>query len=234
MKLLLLGAAGPVAAAAIRSLEPFHTLRLTDIRPMQTAHEFRVVDVTDPAQVEAAAAGMDAIINLTVVRPDPVAAFAVNTRGAYNVARAAVAHGIRRVVQTGPTHHFVDYSGDSEITEACPLRPGVSLYAMSKYLGLEILRAFAYEYDLEVPCLLFALFREPDEPGFVHSFTISWRDSGEAIRKAVEVKRLPSPFEVFNIVADLPHRKYLNDKAKRILGWQPQDDFRAAWDRTLA
>jgi nucleoside-diphosphate-sugar epimerase len=50
----------------------------------------------------------------------------------------------------------------------------------------------------------------------------------------VEVKRLPSPFEVFNIVADLPHRKYLNDKATRILGWQPRDDFRAAWDRTLA
>ena len=33
---------------------------------------------------------------------DPVEAFRVNTLGAYNVIRAAVECGIRRVVQTGP------------------------------------------------------------------------------------------------------------------------------------
>ncbi|NLC55631.1 MAG: hypothetical protein GX774_02190, partial [Armatimonadetes bacterium] len=49
---------------------------------------------------------------------------------------------------------------------------------------------------------------------------------------AVEVERLPSPFEVFNIMADLPYRRFLNDKAKRILGWQPQENFRVCWERT--
>ena len=62
----------------------------------------REVDVTDFDQVLAATRGMDAVINMTVMRHDPVEAFRVNTLGAYNVIRAAVECGIRRVVQTGP------------------------------------------------------------------------------------------------------------------------------------
>src|SRR5690606_17259527 len=97
-------------------------LRLTDIRPIAAIaaegkpqspgaplprvlgapHEDRVVDVADLAQVVAAAEGMDAIINCTVVRHDPVQAFRVNVLGAYHVMQAAVTHGIRRVVHTGP------------------------------------------------------------------------------------------------------------------------------------
>lgn len=233
MRVLILGAAGPVAQAAIRAMEPYHALRLADIRPMATRHEFRTVDITDPGQVEEAAQGMEAIVNLTVNRYDPVEAFNVNTWGAYNMMRAAVKHGIRRVVQTGPTQHYLDYYGESEVTEACPLRPGIGLYTLSKYLGQEICKAFAYAYGIQVACLLFSQFADPKDGRPIHSFAVSWTDSGEAIRRAVEVEHLPRPFEVFNIVASLPQRRYLNDKARTLLGWEPKDDFRQAWDRTL-
>ena len=36
MKVLILGAGGPVAAAAIKALEPYHTLRLTDINQLES------------------------------------------------------------------------------------------------------------------------------------------------------------------------------------------------------
>src|SRR5918997_1719577 len=121
-KVVIFGAGGPVGAAAARSLREHYTLRLTDIRPiaeiaaagrpqspgaplpevLPAPHECRVVDVTDYAQVLDAARGMDALVNCTVVRPDPVLAFQVNLIGAYNVAKAAVEVGITRIVHTAP------------------------------------------------------------------------------------------------------------------------------------
>ncbi|GIT18198.1 MAG: hypothetical protein CM1200mP39_10040 [Dehalococcoidia bacterium] len=45
---------------------------------------------------------MDAIINLSVLRPDRKLAFDVNARGCYNMMIAAREHGIRRLINTGP------------------------------------------------------------------------------------------------------------------------------------
>ena len=79
-------------------------LRLTDLEPFETSHEMIPVDVSDPDAVIRTAEGMDAIVNLSVLRPHRQIAFDVNTMGCYNMMRAAVAHGIRRVINTGP--HF--------------------------------------------------------------------------------------------------------------------------------
>jgi hypothetical protein len=49
------------------------------------------------------------------------------------------------------------------------------------------------------------------------------------MRRAVMVPDLPRPFEPFHILADLPHGKYLNAKAKGLLGWQPRDDLAQFW-----
>ena len=61
-------------------------------------------------------------------------------------------------------------------------------YIHSKYLGQEICRVFAEHYDLEVPVLLFCALYNPDvvESGY-DQFTISWADTGRALRRALEV-----------------------------------------------
>src|SRR5262249_26346029 len=134
--------------------------------PLGEPHEMREVDVTDLDQVLAACEGMDAIVNCTVVRPHPVEAFRVNCLGAYNVMRAAVAHRIRRVVQTGPQQVTMDRPGgywwDFGLPDDVPPRPGSLLYSQSKYLGQEVCRIYAEEYDLEVPVLLFSRFLNPE------------------------------------------------------------------------
>jgi len=260
-RVVIYGAGGPLAAVTTEALARDHQLRLTDVRPLdeiiaenkpqspgapfprllEPPHESRVVDVTDPDQVVEAARGMDTIVNCTVVRPHSVMAFRVNTVGAYNVMRAAVECGIRRVVHTGPqmvTMHFPPgYWYEFGLPDDVPPRPGANLYALSKYLGLEICRIFAEEYDLEVPTLLFSSFVNPSEPApeplGVFPFSISWEDAGEAMRQAVRVPDLPRPLELFHIVADLPHRKFSNDKAKRLLGWQPRDRLASHWLRAF-
>lgn len=252
-KVVVFGAGGPVAAAAAQELKSTYTLRLTDLRPLEeiaregkpqseyaplpvpldAPHENRMVDVRDYAQVEAACEGMDAIVNCTVLRHDPEDAFHVNTWGAYNIARATVRHGIRRLVHTGPQMVAltpeVGYWGDEEVPGNAPPRVGTHLYGHSKFLGQEILRVFAEYYGLEVPVLLYNIFVTPDKPFGMDQFAVSWRDSARALRAALEVACLPTPYEIMNISADLPHGSFLPDRAEELLGWKPLDDLHQNW-----
>lgn len=263
--IVVFGAGGPMAAAAVQELAPHYRVRVSDVKsiadiiaagprkdqrpdvpmpiPLGAPHDERVVDVTNAEQVMAACEGMDAIINCTVIRHDVVGSFRVNANGAYNVMQAAVAHGIRRVVHTGPFQMGMEgpigYTWDDWIVDDVPQRPGhaMNTYLHTKYLGQEIARIFAEHYQLEVPSLFFCDFadfvnlRQPSDP--VHPFTTTWTDTARAIRAAVETTAMPSPFEILHVNADMPQGVFPNAKAKRILGWQPQDPTESWWKSTM-
>ncbi|MFH1571044.1 MAG: NAD(P)-dependent oxidoreductase, partial [Gemmatimonadota bacterium] len=197
-------------------------------------HETQVVDVSRYDQVVEACRGMDAAINLTVVRPHPERAFMVNMVGAYNVARAAVEFGLKRLIHTGPFHtalnHNADYWHDHQLVDDIPLRPGDDLYALSKYLGWHITRVFAERHGLEVLAFLFCGFRPrqvlPDERGKgIGPFLTSWEDTGESFLYGLRAPQMPNPYEVFFICSNTPDRKHRVDKAKRLLGWEARDTF---------
>jgi nucleoside-diphosphate-sugar epimerase len=253
---VIFGAGGPLASAAARELQSHYALRLTDVRPVDellamppqspnapvpevfgAPHEWQVVDVTDADQVMRACESMDAIVNCTVIRRETVGAFRVNALGAYNIMRASVARGIRRIVHTGPyligREGATGYEWDTFIVDDVPPRPGGywDLYFHTKLCGQEICRIFAEQHDLEAPALLFRNFVNParDAPQPDIPFFVSWADAARAIRCALEIPTLPSPYEVVHVNGDLPHGVFPNDKAKRVLNWQPQDDLSKFW-----
>ena len=239
MKVLILGANGYLGPHVVKALEPHHDLRVTDIKPpaVRGRHQYRNVDISSLEHVRKAAEGMDAIINLAVLRSDRKLAFDVNTRGCYNMMLAAVEHGIRRIINTGP--HLV-VSGlpyerfDFGIAPDAPPQPGTHLYGLSKSLGHEICRVFTQHHDMYVQEYLFFSFRDAANlPRGTDAtpFTISWGDAGEAFRLGVEIDlaKLPSRCEVFFVFADMPHGKYVNEKAKRILGLRFRDDLSVMW-----
>jgi len=260
-KIVVFGAGGPMAAAAVQELAPHYRIRVSDVKsiadiiaagprkdqrpdvpmpiPLGPPHDEMVVDIANADQVMAACEGMDAIINCTVIRHDVVGSFRVNANGAYNVMNAAIAHGIQRVVHTGPFQLGMEgpigYTWDDWIVDDVPQRPGhaMNTYLHTKYLGQEIARIFAEHYNLVVPSLFFCDFadfvnlRRPDDP--VHPFTTTWTDTARAIRAAVETTAMPSPFEILHVNSDMPQGVFPNAKAKRILGWQPQDPTEAWW-----
>jgi len=246
MKVLLLGANGYMGPHVVRALAPAHRLRITDVRspPEEIQreygeHEFQQVDVTDGPRVLQAAAGMDAIINLSVVRRDPRLAFRVNMLGCYHVMQAAAQQRIRRVINTGP--HFTvagpTYEGiDFAIPPDVPPHPGTGLYPLSKSLGHETCRILAEAHDIYVQEYLFYSLRDRGDltPGAGGvPFTVSWRDAAEVFRLglAIELADLPSRFEVFFILGDAPQGQFRNDKAKRLLGFRPRDDVARLWQR---
>lgn len=253
-KVGVFGAGGPVGAMVAQALDTDYTLRLTDLRDVrdlerenkpqskfaplpktpQAPHEWQCVDVSDYEQVLTAADGMDALINVSVLRHDLVPAFQVNTIGAYNLMKAAVECGIKRVIHTGPRHTRLGFEGDYwydfDVPDEAPLHPGQDLYALTKLLGGEVVRVFAEKYDLEVLCFLFTSFRPGDggdasDGSGVHPLTIAWEDTGDPFRLGLQVDSLPSCYEVFDMTVDLPHGKFGTGKAQRLLGWQPKYNF---------
>jgi nucleoside-diphosphate-sugar epimerase len=262
-KVAIFGAGGPVGAAATRALRDHYTLRLTDLRPIgeiaaegkpqspgaplpepvPPPHEMRTVDVADYEQVHEAARGMDALVNCTVVRDEPVAAFHVNLIGSYHIAKAAVEHGITRIVNTGPqlviSARHIDYFDDFDVHDDVPPRPGGHLYGITKFLGSETMRVFAERHGLEVAEFVYCHFRravEPDdEPGgWLSPFTTAWEDTGEPFLRALQApsSSFERPLERFHIAARLPHGKFgTSGKAQRLLGWSPRHDFAHLWRR---
>lgn len=254
-RVVIFGAGGPVAATLAQEIAPHTALRLADLRPLADIaaegihqfpgapiaapfpepHENRIVDVRDAKQVNAACEGMDAVVNLTVLRHDPVDAFHVNTLGAYHIVRAAVQHRIRRIVQTGPQQITMDdrvgYGWDYDIPGEVPARPGSSLYGHSKYLGQEICRVFADYYDLEIPNLLYTQFLNPDVQKDLHPYAVTWQDSARALRAALEVPSLPAPYSEVNICADIPHGWVSAQRAREVLHWTAQDDLSHLWQK---
>jgi nucleoside-diphosphate-sugar epimerase len=252
-RVALLGAGGPLAAVVARELAPDYELTLVDKFPLSAVvprspqeptltigtvpGNWHVADVRDPDQLLRACEHADAIINCTVIRRDPEDAFLVNTLGAYHVMQAAVTHQIARVVHTGPFQlgqpGATGYDWDVQVVEDVPARPGGGwdLYFHSKLAGQEICRIFAAHYGMTVPTLLFSEFLWPQDARFpLFPLTISWDDAARAVRAALVVPTLPEPFELLHIGADVPHGVFPNAKAKRLLGWHPQDDLRGGWE----
>ncbi len=258
-RVLILGAGGPVGAAAIASLKDHYELLVTDSRPMAEAaagprqsaraplpellgapHENRVVDVSNYDQVFSAINEVDAVINLTVLRPHPVLAFHVNMIGAYNVAKACAACRIKRLIHTGPFHSNLGYDSDwwndFRVSDDIPIHPADDLYAMTKYLSNDITRIFAETHELEVLTFLYCSFRPrevlPEEFGKgIHTHSISWEDTGEGFFHGLRASPMPSVYETFFMCTRLPHEKYIPEKVKRLLGWEPQDRFQQLFTR---
>jgi len=252
-KVVIFGSSGPMGSATSRELADVYTVRQSDLRSVAEAltswssgmgsrpqpvqleapHEFRRVDMGDTQQVVDACAGMDAIINCSVLRPELHAAFKVNTVGAFNIGLGAVAHRIRRIVQTGPFQQmdpgYGSYVWDYDIPVDAPCRPLDYLYHHTKYLGQEILRVFAEYHELEVPVMLFWRLAALDEPHQIPPFAVTYEDSARSLRAALEALSLPSPYEQFHVSVDLPHRRFELGKAKSLLGFEARDQLDRHW-----
>lgn len=231
---LLLGASGLIAPHIIPGLEPYYDLRLADIKPHPDGKPVVTVDITDYAQVREAAAGMDAIMNFTVNRPHPELSFAVNTRGAYHVMKAAAELGIKKVLHTGPELIIGAYHHDFDIGDV-PQAPGTGYYFTTKYLAMEICKVYARTYGIQTVCYQFNGLRP--KPAEHHTgetfppFTIVFDDLVEACRLALEIESVPDCFQAFNLHSYLSQGKYSIDKARRMLGYEPKENVEVYYSR---
>jgi nucleoside-diphosphate-sugar epimerase len=247
MKVLILGANGMLGPWVSKALS-HHEIIETDLEKIPSNINYHKIDISNTKDVLKVSEGVDAIINLSVLRTDRKLAFDVNTLGNYNMMLAAETHKIPRIINTGPHFQiagptYEDF--DFELNPDMPPQPGVNLYALSKSLGQEICNQFSRKNDfIFLQTLLFYTFYDenyiraaeniPQPSGTDPSpFSITWTDAAEAIKLALEIdlKNLPTRSESYFINSNLPHNKFSNKKATRILGWNPTKDFEELWNR---
>lgn len=235
-KVLLLGASGLVAPHITEGLERYYEVRLADVKDHPAGRPVERVDIADYGQVLEACRGMDAVLNFTVNRGDPVLSWAVSLRGAYHVFRAAVELGIRKVVHTGPQLVWSEYHLDFGVEDP-PLRGGTGYYGITKYLSLELCEAYARLHGLQVICFLFnGLGAKPTEAQRDKDFppfTVVWEDLIEACRLAVEIESVPGGFQWFNLHSYQGHGKYTLAKAERLLGFRPLEPVERYFRRSV-
>ena len=206
-------------------------------------HEFLEANISDAAEVAAAAEGRDAIVNCAVIRDHRELAFRVNTQGTFNAVSAAVAAGHERFVNTGTEALVAGWPMQESrhgMSEDMPMAPGVDLYPITKALGQEICAVHAANSAIHVLTCLFASFVEPEPlPGKEHqgmsAFSHTFADAARAVRCCLEVElpSLPSRCEMFFIGVPAPHGKFQLGKAARLLGWEPRSTLERYYRQRL-
>lgn len=133
--------------------------------------ELVVGDVSNFAQVRAAAVGCDAVLHLAALvsvpqsMRDPVETMAVNTQGTAHVLEAARQAGISRVVLASTCAVYGDLPGRKD--EQSPVQP-LSPYAASKLLAEQWAQLYTAAYGLETVILryfnVYGLRQRADSP----------------------------------------------------------------------
>ncbi|MEE2659298.1 MAG: NAD(P)-dependent oxidoreductase [Candidatus Latescibacterota bacterium] len=235
MRLLVLGACGNIGPSLTPGLSEFYELTLTDTIPHPNGLPVESLDIRDYDAVEQACADHDAILNLCVVRDDPVLSFEVNTHGVDNISRALVRHGIKRVLHTGPQLVRQWFDHDFRVDDVPPM-PGTGYYCFTKFLGMEISRAYARQHGINTVWFLFngvgpkpeKSQHDTDHP----PFTVVWEDLVAASRLALEAEDLPDHYQYFNLTSYVEHGKYAVDKARRLLGFEIGERLESYFRRT--
>jgi nucleoside-diphosphate-sugar epimerase len=123
-------------------------------------HEYLSCDITSAAEVAAAMAGTDVAVICSVVRAHAMLSFHVNCIGVWVAARAALACGHQRLVNTGPKEVLAgqQFEAHHRLTEDGPPQSGLGLYAFTKGLGHEVTRVVAATTGLYVMTTLHGNF----------------------------------------------------------------------------
>jgi nucleoside-diphosphate-sugar epimerase len=220
------GAAGSIGTAVAPTLARSWDLRLTD----RAADRAELLDVCNGEQCRAAFAGADAVVHLAAV-PDPEASWEAllpaNVLGAYEVARAAIDCGVRRLVLASSLQAV---SGQPDERQRRPVDPPfpANLYGATKAWAEALGAWVACASPTSVVALRIGHFaHRPPGEGASDRDRAAWlspRDCAQLLRRAVEADGVR--FLVANGVSANRHRFADLGSAAERLGYRPVDD---AW-----
>jgi nucleoside-diphosphate-sugar epimerase len=236
-KVLVTGAAGNIGRYFAEHARGRYDLRLlersredADKAGLSEFGEVVIADVGDREAMAQACEGIDTILHLAA-NPSPSAVWQslleVNIVGTYNTFVAAKAAGCRRVIYASSIHAVSGYPADVQVKTSEPVNPG-DLYGVSKCFGEALARYMAEQEGLSSVAIRIGAFQPEDSAaseGGV-SFMDAWvsqRDLQQLIELAIDAE--PLTFCIVNGISNNRFKRLDISDARRILGYQPQDDL---------
>lgn len=155
-RVLITGAAGVLGREITKLLERTgdYELRLTDKLPLDTAHEFRSADLSDPQQVTGLADGVDQVVHAAAIHPwrpyTPQQYLDCNIKGTYHVVEETARVGARLVYTSSVAAMGYEVGPEAPLpfTEDRPCDPVDSLYSVSKLVGEQFCALFQHTHGL--------------------------------------------------------------------------------------
>lgn len=231
-KVLITGAAGEIGSVLHQGLKGrYELLRLADLRPVTPGpgEEAVVCDITDPAALAKAFAGIDCVVHLAGVPREDVwdKILPNNVIGTYNVFEAARQAGVKRVVFASSNHTIGYYRVEGRVGRDVPVRPD-SRYGVSKVFGEAVGRMYADKYGMSVACLRIGSFLA--KPVVARNL-VTWLSHGDMVELARAAIEAPAYHfvVVYGVSANTRARWDSPDAAK--IGYRPRDnaeDYAAA------
>ncbi|MGM0591246.1 MAG: NAD-dependent glucose-6-phosphate dehydrogenase Azf [Halobacteriota archaeon] len=243
---LLTGAGGRVGQAILGGLGATHDWRLLDREPLPAEKipddidddAVFVADVTDDDAVAEAVEGVGAIIHLAG-DPRPEAPWDSvlrnNIDGTQTVFEAAVDAGVEKVAFASSNHAVGAYETDRRTPDIYRSdsdfrldgtelpRPG-NLYGVSKATGEVLGRYYYDEFDLSVVCVRIGNLTRGHPPRDYErgqAMWLSYRDCAHLFDCCV---RADYGYEIVYGISDNDRKYYSIDRAREVLGYDPQDN----------
>ena len=225
--ILITGAAGGIGTLMRpRLARPGRVLRLLDVAPLTAGEGEEVItaSVTDLAALEAACAGVDAVIHLGGISLEAPWAdiLEVNINGTYTVYEAARRAGVPRVMFASSNHAVGFHTPDEyPLGEDVVTLPD-TYYGVSKVTGEALGALYHHRYGLEVICIrIMTCFAKP---GNVRALS-TWLSPDDCARllEACLAAEKPGYRIVYGVSANTRGGWVSLDEA-RALGYEPQDD----------
>lgn len=208
-------------------------LRGLDRRGLPDADPLPMIvgDITDPAVLDYACTGVEAVVHLAGIAGEAPweDIRSANVDGTYQVFEAARRAGVERIVYASSNHAagFTPRPESGELPSDTPLRPD-TLYGVSKAFGEALGRYYFDRYGLRVACLRIGHCAvEPINDRPAHA---AWLSPGDTARLVNACLR--SPVLTYAIVWGVSAntgRWWSLDEAER-LGFHPVDDAGPAPD----
>ena len=223
-RVLVTGAAGGIGGYLRRLLKPIYPgLLLSDLKQpadLGPDEKFITADLTKPAEIEKACAGIEGIVHLggqSVEAPWETVLNA-NIIGCYNLFEAARKAGVERIIFASSNHAVGFYPRTTTIPAEVIPRPD-SRYGLSKVFGEGLGALYAYKHGIGVTSL--RIGNLGDKPIDVRRLSI-WLKPEDLVKLIrIGLERPGLVYEVMYGVSDNARSWYDNSHATA-LGYKPE------------
>jgi nucleoside-diphosphate-sugar epimerase len=232
-RVLLTGATGRIGASFFEYAKEKYWFRLAARRIEKVGevgnHEKFTLDVADLDACQEACKGIDTILHLAA-DPSPSADFYgslldSNIKGAFNIFRAAVDQGCRRVVYASSIQLIEGYPLDTQATPDMPTK-AVNMYGACKAFAESTAHYFSAKLGLSCLCVRVGNYAGNSDSmqadGRRLSAWISERDMNHLFERCIEVADLP--FAILHAVSDNRFKRLDIRSTRQLVGYAPQDN----------